>query len=181
MQKLESKLISDIEISNTVCTADLKQEVDISSFNEYEFLNSNLDLYSCGYIKDGTMIGKVIVFGNGKLISIGTKSPDQSKKELERASHILQKYKLTKYTKIKSNIRNIVARFDLKRKLPIEKLARTIPKSLYEPEQFPALIFRIHGNCTIMLFSSGKGIITGTKSIDEINTTFFEVNQKINN
>jgi len=37
-------------------------------------LSSNLDLYRCGYVKDDTMVARITVFGNGKLISVGTKS-----------------------------------------------------------------------------------------------------------
>ncbi len=69
MQKLKSVLLSEIKIQNTVCTADLKQHIDIASFNKYEHLSSNLDLYQCGYVKDNDMIGRVTVFGSGKLIS----------------------------------------------------------------------------------------------------------------
>ncbi len=74
MQKLESKLIPEVKIQNTVTTADLKQQIDIGSFNEYEFLSSNLDLYACGYVKDDKMVGRVTVFRSGKLISVGTES-----------------------------------------------------------------------------------------------------------
>ena len=136
-QKDTVTLHSEIKIQNTVSTADLKQKIDIASFNDYQHLSSNLDLYACGYIKDDAMIGRVTVFRTGKLISVGTKSPEQAAKELKKASRILQKHKLAKSTKITPQVRNIVSRFDLKRKLPIEKLARTLPKSLYEPEQFP--------------------------------------------
>jgi len=178
MQKLELALRPETKIQNVVCTADLKQEINISSFNEYEYLNSNLELYHCGYVKDHTMTGRVIVFGNGKLISVGTKSPEQAKKELRKASRILQKYKLAKSTKIIPQIRNIVVRFDLKKKLQIETLARTLPKSMYEPEQFPGLVYRIQNSCVALLFTSGKGIIVGAKSIEEINSSYFEVNSR---
>ena len=176
MQKLESKLIPEVKIQNTVSTADLKQKIDIASFNEYEHLSSNLDLYACGYVKDNSMVGRVTVFRNGKLISVGTKSPEQSEKELRKASKILQNYKLAKSIKIIPQVRNIVARFDLERKLPIEKLARTLPRSMYEPEQFPGLIYRIHNSCVALLFTSGKGVIVGAKSIEEINLAYYEVN-----
>ena len=172
---MESDLVSEVKIQNTVTTADLKQEIDIASFNEYEHLSSNLDLYACGYVKDNLMIGRVTVFRSGKLISVGTKSPANSKKELRKASRILQKYKLSKSTKITPQVRNIVGRFDLKRKLDIEKLARSLPKSLYEPEQFPGLIYRLQDSCVILLFASGKGIIAGAKTIEEINLAFYEI------
>ena len=178
MQILESELVSEVKIQNTVTTADLKQQIDIGSFNEYEFLSSNLDLYACGYVKDNVMVGRVIVFRNGKLISAGTKSPEQSKKELKKALKILKKYKLAKSVKITPQVRNIVSRFDLKRKLPIETLARTLPKSMYEPEQFPGLIYRIQDSCVALLFASGKGVIVGAKTIEEINSAFFEITTK---
>ena len=175
MQKLESKLIPEVKIQNTVTTTDLKQKIDIGSFNDFEHLSSNLDLYACGYVKDDAMVGRVTVFANGKLISVGTKSPDQSIKELKKASKILQQYKLSKPVRIKAEVRNMIGRFDLGHKLHIEKLVRTLPKSMYEPEQFPGLIYRIQDSCVALLFASGKGIIAGAKSYEEINAAFFEI------
>ena len=178
MQKLESKLVPEVKIQNIVSTSDLKQEIDIASFNEYEYLSSNLELYRCGYVKDNTMIGRVTVFGNGKLISVGTKSSEQAEKELRKASRILQKYKLSKSVKITSQVRNTVARFDLGKKLHILTLARTLPKCMYEPEQFTGLIYRIQDSCVALLFASGKGMIVGAKTIEEINTAFFDIKSR---
>lgn len=178
MQKLESKLIPEVKIQNTVSTADLKQEIDIGSFNKYKHLSSNLDLYACGYVKDDKMVGRVTVFRNGKLISVGTKSPENSKKELRKALKILKEHGLVKSIKITPQIRNIVGRYDLKRKLPIEKLARSLPKSIYEPEQFAGLVYRIQDSCVALLFASGKGVIVGAKSIEEVNSAFFEITKR---
>ena len=179
MQKLDTKLRSELKIQNTVSTADLKQKVDIARFNEYKHLSSNLDLYRCGYVKDDTMVGRVTIFRTGKMISVGTKSPKQADVELKKAVNILKNYKLVKNTRITSQTRNIVSRFDLKKSLPIEMLARTLPKSIYEPDQFPGLIYRIQGSCVALLFASGKGIIVGATSIEEINSAFFDVKSQI--
>jgi len=178
MQKFEAVLRPEMKIQNTVVTADLKQKIDIGSFNEYKNLESNLELYRCGYVKDESMIGRVTVFGNGKLISVGTKSPELAIIELKKALKIMRKHKLAKSSKVIPQVRNIVARFDLKRNLPIETLARTLPKCMYEPEQFPGLIYRIQGSCVALLFASGKGVIVGAKSIEEINSAYFEVNSR---
>jgi len=178
MQQAVNILRPEIKIQNTVCTADLKQKINIDSFNKYEHLSSNLKLYQCGYVKDNTMIGKVTVFRSGKIISIGTKSSEQAEKELRKASKILQKYNLSKSVKILPQVRNIVAGFDLGRKLSIESLARTLPKCMYQPEQFSGIIYRMQGSCVALLFASGKGIIVGAKLIEEINSAFFEISLK---
>ena len=137
MQKLEFVLSSEIKIQNVVCTADLKQKINIASFNEYEFLRSNLNLYACGYVKDDTMVGSTTVFGSGKLISVGTKSEKQAFAELKKTKKILQKYNLAKSIKIEPKVRNIVARFDLGKQLPIIKLAKTLPRCMSEVENVP--------------------------------------------
>ena len=175
MQKLDAKLRPEIKIQNTVATADLRQEIDIAGFNKYEHLSSNLELYRCGYVKDGTMTGRVTIFRTGKMISVGTKSPKQADTELKKAYRILKNYGLAKNIKIISQTRNIVSRFDLGKSLPIENLARTLPKSIYEPEQFPGLIYRIQDSCVALLFASGKGVIAGARSIEETNSAFFDV------
>lgn len=178
MPRLANRLRPEIKIQNTVATANLGQEIDIGSFNRYKHLSSNLELYRCGYVKDDSMQGRVTVFRNGKLISVGTKSPAQAKRELAKACSILQGYELANPAKISALVRNIVSRFDMKKRLPIETLARTLPKSMYEPDQFPGLIYRIQGSCVALLFASGKGIIAGAKSIDEINSAYFDIDSR---
>lgn len=175
MLRLESKPNQEIKIKNIVCTADLKQRIDIASFNNYPFLSSNLDLYRCGYVKDDNMIGRTTVFASGKLISVGTKSPEQAEKELKKTCKILQKYGLAKSIRIIPKLQNIVARYDLGHSIPIVKLARILPRCMYEPEQFPGLIFRIPTGCVALIFASGKGVLAGAKSIDDLNTSFFEL------
>ena len=91
MLSLEIQPRPEIQIVNTVCTADLKQEVDITNFNKYEYFSANLDLYRCGYVKNKNMIGRVTVFRTGKLISTGTKSIESGFKELEIAAKLLKK------------------------------------------------------------------------------------------
>ncbi len=171
----EVKLRDDIKIQNVVATADLKQLVDLESFNDFEHLTANLELYKCGYVKDSKMIGRVTVFGSGKLISVGTKSPQQASDELKKAIKILRGHKLIKPVKIELKVQNILGRYDLKKKIPILQLARIMPKSLYEPDQFPGLIFRIKHSLVALIFSTGKGVLVGGTSFAELNQGLFEV------
>jgi|APSaa5957512535_1039671.scaffolds.fasta_scaffold20165_3 transcription initiation factor TFIID TATA-box-binding protein len=172
-----NELRPEIKIANTVSTADLEQKVDIGSFNEYEHLHSDLDLYRCGYVKDNKMVGRVTIFASGKMISVGTKSPDQSFKELRKVIRILKEHGLVKSKRIKPQVQNIVANIDFKQKLDIEKLAKSMPKSMYEPEQFPALVHRIMTGGVALIFSSGKVVIAGCKTFEELNFAYFHLTE----
>jgi transcription initiation factor TFIID TATA-box-binding protein len=66
-------------------------------------------------------------------------------------------------------IQNIVASANLGGKIHLEEAARQLPKSMYEPEQFPGLIHRMPDPKTvILLFASGKLVCTGAKKEAEV-------------
>lgn len=70
--------------------------------------------------------------------------------------------------RVYSRTENVVVSADIHRDLPLEKLATTLENAEYNPEQFPGLIFKIENpKASSLLFSSGKIICTGTKSIPE--------------
>ena len=65
---------------------------------------------------------------------------------------------------------NVVIAADLKVRLPLDKIAIELENASYDPENFPGLIYRIEANnkkVTILMFNSGKLIITGIKSSKE--------------
>jgi transcription initiation factor TFIID TATA-box-binding protein len=172
-----NELRPEIKIVNIVSTADLEQKVDIGSFNEYEHLHSDLDLYHCGYVKDDKMMGRVTIFASGKMISVGTKSPENSFKELRKSIKILKDHGLIQSKRIKPQVRNIVANTDFEQKLDIETLSKSMPKSMYEPEQFAALIHRIMTGGVALIFSSGKVVVVGCKTFEELNLAYYHLKQ----
>jgi transcription initiation factor TFIID TATA-box-binding protein len=66
-------------------------------------------------------------------------------------------------------IQNIVASANLGGTVHLEEAARQLPKSMYEPEQFPGLIHRMPDPKTvILLFASGKLVCTGAKKESDV-------------
>jgi len=66
-------------------------------------------------------------------------------------------------------IQNIVASTIFAENLDLDKIAISIEKSEYEPEQFPGLTFRIEDPKTAtLLFRSGKGICTGANKLGDV-------------
>jgi len=66
-------------------------------------------------------------------------------------------------------IQNIVVSASLDHDIPLIKLAETLPNTEYNPEQFPGLVMRIkEPKTSALIFSSGKIVCTGAKSIAKV-------------
>ena len=68
----------------------------------------------------------------------------------------------------KWTVSNLVVSADIKVKIPLERLVIEFPNVEYNPDQFPGAIWRLEDPpSTMLIFNSGKVIITGSKSFDQ--------------
>ncbi|MCJ7719028.1 TATA box-binding protein, partial [Candidatus Bathyarchaeota archaeon] len=66
-------------------------------------------------------------------------------------------------------IQNIVASVILGGMIDLEEAAYSLGKAMYEPEQFPGLIYRMdEPKVVILLFASGKLVCTGAKKEEDV-------------
>jgi len=112
----------------------------------------------------------MLIFRTGKVICSGARS----KREIEAAVDILLKKLRKAGVRISGKplveIQNIVASSSLEFKVNLDTLAIECFNTEYEPEQFPGLVYRLDEPKTVMLiFRSGKIIITGAKSPRDVN------------
>jgi len=87
MQIIKNKLPKEIQISNIVTTADLKQKVNISKLNDFPWGIYDQISYNgiCAYVKTPEMRGRVTIFTTGKMISIGSNTIEDSINKLNQA------------------------------------------------------------------------------------------------
>ncbi|WP_456367919.1 TATA-box-binding protein [Thermococcus sp.] len=72
-------------------------------------------------------------------------------------------------SKVQLRIENIVASVDLFTDLNLEKVIEICPSSKYNPEEFPGIICRFNDpKVALLIFSSGKLVVTGAKSVQDI-------------
>lgn len=172
------------EIVNVVCTASLIQKVDITKFSEFKNCIYDKTVYGgrCGYVKLPEMKkSRVTVFPSGKMISIGAKSTKDAKKYINIAKSFLLKAGLIeKDTVQKIQIRNIVARIDTRSRIPIEAISSNMNGAMYDPSSFSGMMIYGNERCHFIVFANGKIMITGAKSISELNTALFDMITRIN-
>jgi transcription initiation factor TFIID TATA-box-binding protein len=124
----------------------------------------------------------IIMFSSGKISSHGTKSESEAKKAIDDTLKEIKKIGGIigddKYDKI--NIENIVGSGELSVKLNLESLIKKLPFVIYEPEQFPGLIYRPTNNSIVcLIFNSGKVVIVGTKSKKKLEQVYFDLDNKL--
>ena len=80
-------------------------------------------------------------------------------------------------------IQNFVFTATIGRELNLNALAigLGLEHTEYEPEQFPGLVYRpLSGSCTLLIFATGKIVITGVTSEEIAETELNKLKEKIN-
>lgn len=114
-----------------------------------------------------------LIFASGKMVCTGAKSEDESKLAARKYARIIQKLGFeVSFNDFK--VQNIVASADVGFPVRLEGLAQQHSKySSYEPELFPGLIYRmIKPKVVLLIFVSGKIVLTGAKTRDHIYESF---------
>jgi transcription initiation factor TFIID TATA-box-binding protein len=83
-------------------------------------------------------------------------------------------------TNFNIKIENIVASASLMVKIPLEKIVENTEGTEYEPEQFPGLVYRVKDpKAAMLIFSSGKIVCTGARSITDVKKAVAKVAKMI--
>jgi len=159
-----------VSIENVVASASVDQEIDLNEITrKFPDTEYHPDQFPGLVFRLKTPKTATLIFRTGKMVCTGAKSEDLAIKAVRTVVQKLRKGKI----KIKKDavivIQNIVASINLGGKIHLERAARVLPRSMYEPEQFPGLIFRmLDPKTVILIFSSGKLVCTGGKTEKDV-------------
>lgn len=106
--------------------------------------------------------------GSGKFMEKAAERPKEESPIIELES------------KFKIKVENVVAFATLGVDIPLEKLVKEVENTEYEPEQFPGLVYRpTNPRAAALIFSSGKIVCTGAKSIENAKLAMQKVAETI--
>lgn len=159
-----------INIENVVATATLNQNIDLNSivriFPGVEYRPEQFPglVYRLRKPKTTTLI-----FSSGKMVCTGAKSERQARKAVTKVVDELNRNGIVILGKPEIQIQNIVASAGLGGHIDLEKSTYSLRRTMYEPEQFPGLIYRMDDpKVVILIFSTGKLVCTGAKKEAEV-------------
>ena len=159
-----------IEIVNVVASATIDQKLDLNEITrKFPDVEYHPEVFPGAVFRLRNPKTATLLFSTGKMVCTGSKSEEMAVKAVNIVVQKLRKGGI----KIKKNavvtVQNIVSSINLGGRVSIERAARTLPRSMYEPEQFPGVIHRmIDPKVVILIFASGKLVCTGGKTEKDV-------------
>ena len=168
-----------INIQNVVAIATLNQKVDLNAvvrgYPGVEYRPEQFPglVFRLKRPKTGTLI-----FSSGKMVCTGAKSGKESRSAIMKVVKELKKCGIIILSKPSLEVVNIVASASLGGKVDLEKTVSTLRKTIYEPEQFPGLIYRMDEPKVVMLiFASGSLVCTGAKKEQDVYDAVYKLHE----
>jgi transcription initiation factor TFIID TATA-box-binding protein len=160
----------DVSVENVVATASLGQKLDLiaimKAFRNVEYRPKKFPglVFRLKRPKTATLL-----FSTGKMVCTGAKSEKLAKSAIRKVVRELKNNGIIILGTPKVEIQNIVASADIHGKVDLEAAADVLENVMYEPEQFPGLIYRMGDpKVVILIFTSGKLVCTGGKSAEMV-------------
>ena len=160
----------DVEIQNVVAVATLGQKMDLLSimkvFRNVEYRPKRFP----GLVfKMKTPKTATLIFSTGKMVCTGSKSEKMAHSAIKKVVRELKKEGFIIRGRPKIKIVNMVGTADIGRLVDLEATSDILDNTMYEPEQFPGLIYRMkEPKVVILIFRSGKLVLTGGKKEEQV-------------
>ena len=164
------KVVASIRIENVVASATLNQKIDLNAVVKgYPGVEYRPEQFPGLVFRLKRPKTATLIFNSGKMVCTGAKSEKESKRAVMKVIRELKKSGIIIIGKPELKIQNIVASANLSGLIDLERAAYSLGRKMYEPEQFPGLIYRMdEPKVVILLFASGKLVCTGAKQEEDV-------------
>jgi transcription initiation factor TFIID TATA-box-binding protein len=166
------RMVSTINVENVVASTKLAEAFDLPKIEaELEGAEYNKKKFPGLVYRVKAPRAAFLIFTSGKIVCTGTKDVEDVRTVIINLAKTLKSIGFEKINlEPEIHVQNIVASADLKTRLNINAIALGLglENVEYEPEQFPGLVYRIkQPKVVVLIFSSGKLVITGGKSPED--------------
>lgn len=178
-----------LEIVNVIGWVSYRQELDLAALRDTfetrsEITDATYKPAENHWLQTNFAPGDTYVafYRSGKASITGVDSVSQFEDVVSRVNTVMRDLLEFDFTP-ESQVSNIVVTTTVNTNISLEALALELglERVEYEPEQFPALIYRDQeSDAVILVFSSGKLLCTGLADLDTISSTVSEFTARIN-
>jgi transcription initiation factor TFIID TATA-box-binding protein len=161
-----------INIQNVVATGTLNQKVDLTAIVKgYPDVQYRPEQFPGLVFRLRRPKTATLIFNTGKIVCTGARSGKESRTAILKVVKELEKGGIIILGKPDFRVVNIVASASLGGNVDLDKTVVTLRHTMYEPEQFPGLIYRMDSpKVVLLIFASGNLVITGVKKKQDVMT-----------
>jgi len=110
-----------------------------------------------------------LIFSSGKMVCTGARSARQARRAVATIVNELKRNGIVIVGRPDIQIQNIVASGGLGGSIDLDKTVYSLKKTMYEPEQFPGLVYRMDDpKVVLLLFASGSFVCVGARNEEEV-------------
>jgi len=160
----------DIKIENVVASVSVNQQINLRKILE-KFHHTEYDprRFPGLVFKLKDPKTAILIFGSGNMVVTGAKAEKEAYKAVEKVIRALENKGILRNPKYEVKIQNVVASGNLKGEIDLERAAEELEFAMYEPEEFPGLIYAMsEPKVVLLLFASGKIVCTGARKESEV-------------
>jgi len=170
-----------ISIVNVVASATIDQRLDLVDITKkFPDVEYNPQQFPGAVFKLNNPKTATLLFSSGKMVCTGAKSQELAEIAVSKVVEALRKGKIKIKKDAITTIQNIVSSINLGGRVNLEQAARTLPRSMYEPEQFPGLIHRmLDPKTVILIFASGKLVCVGAKLETDVHRSVHQIHNML--
>jgi TATA binding protein of transcription factor TFIID len=179
-------IMSTVKIENVVASTSLADKFDLERILLLlEGADYNKEKFPGLVYRTSSPKAAFLLFTTGKIVCTGTKNADDVRKATHNTARRLSELGIPGVNMDPDIIiQNIVASADIGVDLNLNAICAGLglENVEYEPEQFPGLVYRVSDpKVVILIFSTGKLVITGGKKIEECERGVDIVREKLEN
>ncbi|MFA6363792.1 TATA-box-binding protein [Methanoregula sp.] len=177
------KKYESLKIENIVASGAVAESIDLVDFSDKtENCELNKKRFPGAVYHIANPRIACLIFSSGKVVITGLRDDKALADGLAIVIKSLKDAGIEPLKEPRVAITNMVCSYDLGRYINLNKLMITLnmERVEYEPEQFPGLVFRIaEPKIVVLIFSSGKIILTGGKTIEDVKKGLDALKQKL--
>ena len=160
----------EVKVENVVASVTINQKIDLQKIivkfphTEYDPKRFPGLIYKLKQPKTA-----ILVFASGKMVVTGARSEKEAYLAVSVIIKSLMSKKILTNPETNVKIQNVVASGNLFGEIDLELAASILDSCMYEPEEFPGLIYQMYDpKVVILIFASGKIVCTGAKKEKEV-------------
>jgi len=172
-----------LKIENIVASGVVAESIDLVEFSKtVENCELNKKRFPGAVYRIADPKIAALIFSSGKVVLTGIRNDKALADGLAIIIKSLKKAGIKPLKEPKVAITNMVCSYDLGRYINLNRIVvgLNVENIEYEPEQFPGLVYRIKDpKIVVLIFSSGKIILTGGKNLEDVRMGLDVLEQKL--